>query len=177
VFEPVVVLQPGLTHVADSARIDSFVKLEGVVEICEHVHVASYCHLGIGGGRLVMEDGSSAASGVKIITGSNVPGPGHGCSAIAPDAVVKRSFVRVCKNATLFVNAVVLPGLTIGEGAVVAAGAVVTKDVPAGEVWAGVPAKRVGFNRAPEVVSVSAAVYSDVAPWLDGYDELCGGPA
>ena len=39
------------------------------------------------------------------------------------------------------VNAVVLPGVTIGEGAVVAAGAVVTKDVPPYSVVAGVPAK------------------------------------
>ena len=34
-----------------------------------------------------------------------------------------------------------LQGVTIGDGAVVAAGAVVTKDIPAGEVWGGVPAK------------------------------------
>ena len=39
------------------------------------------------------------------------------------------------------VNAVVLKGVTIGKGAIVAAGAVVTKDVPSGCVAAGVPAK------------------------------------
>lgn len=38
-------------------------------------------------------------------------------------------------------GAVVLQGVTIGNGAVIAAGAVVTKDVPANEVWGGVPAK------------------------------------
>lgn len=38
-------------------------------------------------------------------------------------------------------NAVILPGVTIHEGAVVAAGAVVTKDVPAHTVVGGVPAK------------------------------------
>jgi acetyltransferase-like isoleucine patch superfamily enzyme len=37
----------------------------------------------------------------------------------------------------------ILPGVTIGKKAVVAAGAVVTKDVPAGTVWAGVPAKQI----------------------------------
>ncbi|MFQ5590085.1 MAG: acyltransferase [Phycisphaerae bacterium] len=35
----------------------------------------------------------------------------------------------------------VLPGVTIGQGAVIAANAVVTKDIPALEVWAGVPAR------------------------------------
>ncbi len=37
----------------------------------------------------------------------------------------------------------VLPGVRIGRGAVVGAGSVVTKSVPAGEVWAGVPARRI----------------------------------
>lgn len=41
-------------------------------------------------------------------------------------------------------RAIVLKGVTIGDGAVVAAGAVVTKDVPAGAVVAGIPAKVVG---------------------------------
>lgn len=38
-------------------------------------------------------------------------------------------------------DAILLPGVTIGRNAVVGAGSVVTKDVPAGEVWAGNPAK------------------------------------
>lgn len=41
-------------------------------------------------------------------------------------------------------NVTVLPGVTIGEGAVVGEGAMVTKDVPAGTVVVGVPAKVVG---------------------------------
>ncbi len=40
-------------------------------------------------------------------------------------------------------NVVVLPGVTIGNGAVIGAGSVVTRDVPAGEVWAGVPARKI----------------------------------
>ena len=35
----------------------------------------------------------------------------------------------------------ILPGVRVGPHAVVAAGAVLTKDIPAGEVWAGNPAK------------------------------------
>ena len=38
-------------------------------------------------------------------------------------------------------GAIVLQGVKIGEGSVVAAGAVVTKDIPPYEVWGGVPAK------------------------------------
>ena len=48
---------------------------------------------------------------------------------------------KVCKGATIGASCVVLPGITIGEGAFVAAGSVVTKDVPAGELWLGNPAR------------------------------------
>jgi len=41
-------------------------------------------------------------------------------------------------------HVVVLPGVTIGDHAVVAAGAVVTKSIPSGEIWGGVPAKKIG---------------------------------
>jgi len=40
-------------------------------------------------------------------------------------------------------RAIILPGVTIGRGAVVAAGAVVTKDIPDFEIWGGVPAKKI----------------------------------
>ena len=56
--------------------------------------------------------------------GSLVPGP-----------------VCIRKNAWIGAGATILPGVTVGENAVVAAGAVVSKDVPANTVFAGVPAK------------------------------------
>lgn len=40
-------------------------------------------------------------------------------------------------------RAIILPGVTINNGAVVAAGAVVTKNIPSYEVWGGVPAKKI----------------------------------
>mgnify|MGYP000559161637 FL=1 len=42
-------------------------------------------------------------------------------------------------------NATILPGVTIGDHAIVAAGAVVTKDVPANVIVGGVPAKVIGI--------------------------------
>lgn len=43
-------------------------------------------------------------------------------------------------------NAIILKGVTIGKGAVIAAGAIVTKDVSPYEIVGGVPAKRIGFR-------------------------------
>jgi len=49
--------------------------------------------------------------------------------------------IHIKKNAWIGANATILPGVTIGENSVVAAGAVVSKDVPANTVVGGVPAK------------------------------------
>jgi acetyltransferase-like isoleucine patch superfamily enzyme len=53
----------------------------------------------------------------------------------------KRLPTRICKGAWLGARSIVLKGVTIGEGAVIAAGAVVTKDVPSWTVVGGNPAK------------------------------------
>ena len=51
--------------------------------------------------------------------------------------------------------------LTIGRGAVVGANAVVTRSVPPGEVWAGVPAKRVGQRALASTVHPSSASHQE----------------
>ena len=47
----------------------------------------------------------------------------------------------VKKGASIGVGSTILCGITIGENAMIGAGSVVTKDVPAGELWFGNPAK------------------------------------
>ena len=58
--------------------------------------------------------------------------------------------ITIGKNAWLGANVTVCPGVSVGDGAIVAAGAVVTKDVPDNAVVGGVPAKiiRYSFDRS-----------------------------
>lgn len=52
--------------------------------------------------------------------------------------------VRICRRARIGANSTILPGITIGEEALVGAGSVVTRDVPPGAIVAGNPAKIIG---------------------------------
>jgi acetyltransferase-like isoleucine patch superfamily enzyme len=143
-YEPVVRTKEDRIVIGRGSRIDSFVKLEGGMRLAigRYVHIASFAHLGIGGGMLSLGDFSAVASGGKVISGSN-QADAMTMSACAPAHTqrVQPSVTRIGNFACVLSGAVVLPGVTLGEGAVLAAGAVATKDIPDWEIWGGVPAK------------------------------------
>ena len=55
-----------------------------------------------------------------------------------------RGCIEIMDNVFIGSGAQICPNVKIGPNAIIAAGAVVTKDVPPGEVWGGVPARKIG---------------------------------
>ncbi len=53
--------------------------------------------------------------------------------------------IRIGKCVWIGANVTIVPGITIGDNAIIGAGAVVTKDVPENTIYAGVPAKQIGI--------------------------------
>jgi acetyltransferase-like isoleucine patch superfamily enzyme len=84
---------------------------------------------------VVLEDGVSLAGQIFILT-HNKPMEYHKnlVEAFLGPVIIK-------KNAWVAISVVILPGVTIGEGAIVASGSVVTKDVPPNTLVGGAPAK------------------------------------
>ena len=58
----------------------------------------------------------------------------------------KGASVKIDAYSWICSRAIILPGITIGEGAIVASGAVVTKDVPPYTIVGGIPAKIIGYR-------------------------------
>jgi galactoside O-acetyltransferase len=143
-YEPIVRTKEHKIVVLSGARIDSFVKLEGGtgLHIGRGVHIASFAHLGIGGGSTFLDDFSCVASGGKLISGSNQI-DALSMSAAAPVEMqrVQTSFVRLERYSCVLTNSVVLPGVTLHEGAVLGANSLATRDIPPWEIWIGSPAR------------------------------------
>lgn len=56
--------------------------------------------------------------------------------------------IRIGRNVWIGANSVILAGVEIGEGAIIAAGAVVTKSVASNAIWGGVPARLIKYRNA-----------------------------
>lgn len=71
---------------------------------------------------------------------------------IAPIDYVPNKHVTIGNDVWIGRQCIILDGLTIGDGAVVAAGAVVTKDVPPFAIVGGVPAKVIKYKFSQEII-------------------------
>ena len=88
-------------------------------------------------GKVIIEDGVLIAPDVKIVTVNHDYKERHSLCHFKP--------VIIKKNAWICIGAIITPGVTIGENAIVAAGAVVTKDVEDNALVGGNPAKLIKY--------------------------------
>lgn len=120
--------------------IDDFVMIyaKKKMRIGNYVHIACFSSI-LGGEEFVMEDFSWISSGSHIFTGSDdLKGWGFGNPTIPEEyRNVKRAPVFIEKFACIGANTVVLPGVTIGEGATIGANSVITRNLEPWGIYVG----------------------------------------
>jgi acetyltransferase-like isoleucine patch superfamily enzyme len=124
-------------------------RFDGTTVIGSHVWIGPQAYLDAR--DLVIEDYVGWGPGAKVL-GSAHTGVPVDVPIVHTDLEIRP--VRIAEWADIGTNATILPGVTVGRGAIVGAGAVVTHDVPAFAIVAGVPAK---FLRWREGVSGASA--------------------
>lgn len=124
-------------EIGDESRIGTFVEIQKGARIGKRVKVSSHTFICEG---VNIEDNVFIGHGVMFI---NDKYPRATTENGEPQTEADWVCVPTCvqKGASIGSNATVLCGVTIGEGAIVGAGSVVTKDVPPWTVVAGVPAR------------------------------------
>ena len=104
------------------------------IHVGRNVFINSGCHFQDQGG-IYIDDGALIGHNVVLATLNHGQLPENRHDLLP-------SPIYIGKNVWIGASAVVLPGVRIGDGAIVAAGAVVTKDVPPNTVVGGVPARQ-----------------------------------
>ena len=134
-------------NIPDSTNIWQFCVIFPDAQIGENCNICSHCLIENEvkiGNNCTIKSGVQIWDGIElednVMVGANV----SFTNDMYPRSKNKKWNLlktKVCKGASIGAGSTILPGLIIGENAMVGAGSVVTKSIPAGELWVGNPAK------------------------------------
>lgn len=123
-------------EIGDETRIGAFVEIQRGALIGRRCKISSHSFICSG---VVIGDEVFVGHGVMFINDRHPRATANGRLQVESDWELKPVLVK--RGASIGTAAVIMGGVTIGECAMVGAGAVVTRDVPDGAVVAGVPAR------------------------------------
>lgn len=121
-----------------SFKFDGPYQKGSAIIIGDNVHIGSGCEFNINLG-IEIKSNTMIASGVKFIDHDH----GIDKSSLMCYQIGLKAKIFIEEDVWIGANAVILKGSNIKNGAIVAAGCVVTKSIPAFEIWGGVPGKKV----------------------------------
>jgi len=124
-------------RIGDNTKIGPFVEIQKNVTVGRNCKIQSHSFLCEG---VSIEDEAFIGHGVMFIN-DRYPRSATASGALQTEADWKVLPTVIKKGASIGSNATILCGVTVGEGAIVGAGSVVTKDVPPRTIVAGNPAK------------------------------------
>ena len=139
IFQPTLVNLYGCS-IGDETKIGTFVEIQKNVTVGARCKISSHSFLCEG---VVLDDEVFIGHGV-MFTNDIYPRATNPDGSLQTEQDWRVVPTRVGRRASIGSNATILAGISIGDAAIVGAGAVVTRDVPAGAIVAGVPARVVG---------------------------------
>ena len=133
--------QPDLVNlygceIGDETKIGSFVEIQKNAKVGAHCKISSHTFICEG---VTLDEEVFIGHGVMFINDREPRAAANG--VLLTEAEWSVIPTQVCRGASIGSGAIIMCGVTIGERAIFGAGAVVTKDVPANVVVAGIPAR------------------------------------
>ena len=127
-------------YILNDARLEAEPGFDSSLHIGRGTSIQQGCHI-IAAGHLDIGEDCVFSAWVYVADCNHTYNQGR--IADAP-LVVKPT--KIGNNVFIGIGAKIMPGVVIGDRAVIGANAVVTTSVPGGEIWAGVPAKKIKDN-------------------------------
>ncbi|HXJ12541.1 MAG TPA: acyltransferase [Candidatus Limnocylindrales bacterium] len=128
-------------EIGDDTKIGAFVEIQKNASVGRCCKISSHTFICEG---VAIEDDVFIGHGVMFINDVYPRATAAG-GGLQTEADWKVEKTRICKGASIGSGATILCNITVGENAIVGAGSVVTKDVPANAIVAGNPAKFLRF--------------------------------
>jgi acetyltransferase-like isoleucine patch superfamily enzyme len=148
------IIKPEVVSIDSGSQIDDFSFIYGGqgVNIGKRVHIASFVSV-IGGGKFTIQDYAGLSAGVRIITGTDQHDGSCLTNSCIPEEFrrITLGTVQIEKHALIFTNCVIFPDVTIGEGAVVGAGALVRKNLEPWTIYAGYDCRKIGSRASDSI--------------------------
>ncbi|MFT3807416.1 acyltransferase [Arenimonas sp.] len=116
----------------------------GRIEIGERSWIGQYNNLRAGGGDIRIGKGCLVSQFCSIVASNHAHAVDMPIQSQGSDQ--NRRGVWIGDDVWLGAGSAVMPGVRIADGAIVGANAVVTSDIPANEIWAGIPARKIGVR-------------------------------
>ena len=130
-------------EIGDDSRVGPFVEIQKNAFIGKRCKIQSHTFICEG---VTIEDDAFVGHGVMFIN-DKYPASTNADGGLQTEADWKVIPTLVKKGASIGSNATILCGITIGERAIIGAGSVVTKDVPANTIVAGNPAREIRHKK------------------------------
>lgn len=149
-FSSLRVTWPHQVRIGNQCRIehDVYFHFDGIYKPGPGITIGNHCFIGAGTEFNISElieigDHCQIASGCRFVDHNHGKAPG----APIGKQPCSSSPISLGEDVWIGANAVILEGVQIGSGAIVAAGAVVTRSVPSNAIVAGVPARTIRFRQ------------------------------
>ena len=149
------ITEPEEVALGANTSIDDFVFIQGRggLRIGRNVQICCFASI-TGGGPTHIGDFVTVSPGARILTGMDIPDGSGLVNATVPAELrsIQRQGLTLADHVYIGANAVIFPGVKVGEGAVIGSQALVNEDVEPWSINVGTPSRAIGERPREEVL-------------------------
>lgn len=114
------------------------------LKVGNNTYIGEYNNIRVAGGKILIGDNCLISQHITMVTSNHIINAGKNISS--QGWTTENNFIVIGNDVWIGANSVILPGITISDGAVIAAGSIITHNVPKNAIVAGNPARIIKYR-------------------------------